>query len=97
MVGVLGPFDAQGSDGPVRVTGQGERALLALLALSLDRPVAASTLIDELWEDDSPRTPARRRRWTPTRTSGGTLMTELVKRWTRVLGGVGRRLGAAAG
>ena len=56
-VRVLGPFDAQGGAGPVRLAGLGERALLALLALSSGRAVAADTLIDQLWEEAPPRDP----------------------------------------
>jgi DNA-binding SARP family transcriptional activator len=54
-VRVLGPFDAHGPVAPVRVAGLGERALLAVLALASARPVAASVLIDTLWEEDPPR------------------------------------------
>src|SRR4051794_30116875 len=47
---VLGPFDVL-VDGTARqVAGPGERALLALLALSSGQVVAAATLIDRLWD-----------------------------------------------
>src|SRR2546421_1894283 len=49
---LLGPLelvvDGVAQHGP----GRGERALLAVLALSAGRVVAASTLIDQLWPSD---------------------------------------------
>ena len=58
QVRLLGPFEVVTVEGPQRLPGQGERALLAALALSAGRPVAVSTLIDSLWQpDDLPGDP----------------------------------------
>jgi len=46
---LLGPFELVWTGTPRRVPGRGERALLAVLALSVGRVVAATTLIDQLW------------------------------------------------
>jgi predicted ATPase/DNA-binding SARP family transcriptional activator len=48
-LGLLGPFEVFLDDVPQRLPGRGERALLALLALSVGRAVAATTLVDQLW------------------------------------------------
>ena len=54
---VLGPVEVL-VDGALRtVPGGGERELLALLALSAGRVVAATTLIDALWDEDLPANP----------------------------------------
>ena len=39
--------------GPQPLPGHGERALLAVLALSAGRPVALTTLIDSMWQPDA--------------------------------------------
>src|SRR3954469_24547855 len=49
QLGLLGPFEVFLDDRPTRVPSRGERALLALLALSVGRVVAATTLVDQLW------------------------------------------------
>ena len=48
-VRLLGPFELVTSEGPQRLPGHGERALLAALALSAGRAVALPTLIETLW------------------------------------------------
>jgi predicted ATPase/DNA-binding SARP family transcriptional activator/tetratricopeptide (TPR) repeat protein len=58
QVRLLGPFEVATVEGPQRLPGHGERALLAALALSVGRPVALTTLIDSLWQpDDLPADP----------------------------------------
>src|SRR5215212_7379278 len=51
-VRLLGPFELVTAEGPQRLPGHGERALLAALALSAGRPVALPTLIDAMWDPD---------------------------------------------
>jgi predicted ATPase/DNA-binding SARP family transcriptional activator len=51
-VRLLGPFELTTVEGPQRLPGQGERALLAVLALSAGRAVALPTLIEALWNPD---------------------------------------------
>ena len=46
---LLGPFEVRVEGTSQQVAGRGERALLALLALSVGRVVADTTLIDALW------------------------------------------------
>ncbi|MGW6015051.1 AfsR/SARP family transcriptional regulator [Streptomyces sp. NPDC055210] len=54
-VRLLGPLEL--TDGPVtlRLPGEKLRATVAALALSPNRPVSRSDLIDELWGEDLPR------------------------------------------
>ena len=55
---LLGPFEMVVDSGPVRLAGRGERALVAVLALSPGRVVADTTLIEQLWSDgDQPVDP----------------------------------------
>ena len=55
---LLGPFEVLIDATPHRIGGRGERALLALLALSPGTVVATSTLIDALWsKGDLPEDP----------------------------------------
>ena len=55
---LLGPFEMVMDSGPVRLAGRGERALVAVLALSPGRVVADTTLIEQLWSDgDQPVDP----------------------------------------
>lgn len=49
--GLLGPLEVRAGDGPLRLGGGKQRALLALLVLHANRVVAREQLIDELWED----------------------------------------------
>ena len=51
-VRLLGPFELATAEGPQRLPGHGERALLAALALSAGRAVAMPTLIEALWDPD---------------------------------------------
>lgn len=56
--GVLGPVTAWTDDGAaVRIPDRKVRALLAYLLLHAGRPVAAATLIDDLWGDELPANP----------------------------------------
>ena len=56
--GVLGPVTAWTDDGAaVRIPDRKVRALLADLLLHAGRPVAAATLIDDLWGDELPGNP----------------------------------------
>ena len=54
---VLGPVEVLVDGAPRTIPGAGERELLALLALSAGRVVAAATLIDALWGEDLPANP----------------------------------------
>ena len=57
-VRLLGPFEMVVDSGRVRLAGRGERALIAVLALSRGRVVGAATLIEQLWSDgDQPVDP----------------------------------------
>jgi DNA-binding SARP family transcriptional activator len=49
QVRLLGPFEVVLDDVAQRLPGRGERALLALLALSAGRVVAATSLVGQLW------------------------------------------------
>ena len=49
QVRLLGPFEVVLDDVAQRLPGRGERALLALLALSVGRVVAATSLVGQLW------------------------------------------------
>src|SRR5690242_4819208 len=51
-VRLLGPFELATVQGPQRLPGHGERALLAVLGLSAGRAVAMPTLIEALWDPD---------------------------------------------
>lgn len=51
---VLGPVEVLRGGRPVAIGGRRQRALLALLLLDVDRPVAPDRLIDELWRDRAP-------------------------------------------
>src|SRR5215467_2015005 len=53
---VLGSLEVRGADGPLRLGGAKQRALLALLLLNANRVVSRGRLIDELWVEDPPRT-----------------------------------------
>jgi DNA-binding SARP family transcriptional activator len=54
-VSMLGPLSAYLSDQPVTPTAAKQRQILALLALNAGRMVTVSTLVEELWGDDPPR------------------------------------------
>jgi DNA-binding SARP family transcriptional activator len=53
---ILGPLEVAGEDGPLRLGGAKQRALLALLTLNAGRVVPTDTLIDQLWGERPPRT-----------------------------------------
>ena len=58
--GVLGPVAAWTDDGEaVRIPDRKVRALLADLLLHAGHPVAAATLIDDLWGDELPANPTK--------------------------------------
>ncbi len=58
QVRLLGPFEVVIDDVSQRLPGRGERALLAVLALSAGRVVAATSLVGQLWPpDDLPDDP----------------------------------------
>jgi len=54
-VRLLGPVEVLAAGEPALITQQGLRALLALLALSANRVVSESALIDGLWRDEVAR------------------------------------------
>ena len=54
--GLLGPFEARGPGGLLRLGAPKSRALLALLALNANRVVARERLIDSLWGEEPPGT-----------------------------------------
>src|SRR5580698_8954158 len=55
QVRLLGPVEVLAAGQPVAITQPGLRALLALLALSANRVVSESALIDGLWRDEAVR------------------------------------------
>ena len=56
QVGLLGPLDVAGPDGPGRIGGAKERLVLALLVLRAGEVVSRDALVDALWGDDPPAT-----------------------------------------
>lgn len=54
QVDVLGPLRVRADDQVIDLGGPRNRALVARLALDAGRPVAATTLIDDLWGHDVP-------------------------------------------
>jgi DNA-binding SARP family transcriptional activator len=53
-VRLLGPVSAETDGVPLRLGGRKQRAVFALLALQVNRPVALDRLVDELWRDEPP-------------------------------------------
>src|SRR4029450_92218 len=53
---ILGPLQVVGDDGPLRLGGPKQHAVLAHLILRPNRIVPAGLLIDELWGDGPPET-----------------------------------------
>jgi DNA-binding SARP family transcriptional activator len=53
---ILGPFEVEGSTGPVALGGQKQRALLCVLVLEAGRVVATERLVDLLYGEDAPKT-----------------------------------------
>jgi DNA-binding SARP family transcriptional activator len=93
---LLGPFEVRVDATPQPLAGRGERALLALLALSPGKAVAITTLIDALWNPgDLPHDPANALQLRVSklrRALSGLGASELVHR-----DGAGYRLGADPG
>jgi DNA-binding SARP family transcriptional activator/tetratricopeptide (TPR) repeat protein len=56
---ILGSLEVLTSDGQVRLTGQRQRRLLALLLVNADRAVALDALIDAVWDERPPSTAKR--------------------------------------
>jgi hypothetical protein len=55
VIRILGPVDAVGSGGPVRVGGGRQLTLFGLLAVHAGEPVSADRLVDELVGAARPR------------------------------------------
>ena len=55
---ILGPLEVSVGGEPLPLTGQKQRALLALLLLEANRVVSTDRLVDALWGDQPPRTAA---------------------------------------
>ena len=93
---LLGPFEVRVDATPQPLAGRGERALLALLALSPGKAVPITTLIDALWNPgDLPHDPANALQLRVSklrRALSGLGASELVHR-----DGAGYRLGADPG
>jgi WD40 repeat protein/DNA-binding SARP family transcriptional activator len=51
---VLGPLEISSADGPIRVGGPKQQAVLAHLVVRANELVPAETLVDEIWGDDPP-------------------------------------------
>ena len=55
---VLGPVEIESEDGPVVVSGQRLRALLTALLLQPNSVVSTDRLVEALWGQDLPESPA---------------------------------------
>jgi DNA-binding SARP family transcriptional activator len=55
---ILGPLEVVDDGGPITLAGSKQRTLLALLLLTPNRPVSVDRLIEALWGDEPPATPA---------------------------------------
>jgi DNA-binding SARP family transcriptional activator len=55
---ILGPLEVADAGEPVRLHGQKQRALLALLLLEPNRVVSTDRIIDSLWGEEPPKTAA---------------------------------------
>jgi DNA-binding SARP family transcriptional activator len=53
---ILGPLDVSSDQGPLKLGGSKQRALLTLLLLNASRVVPTDTLVDQLWGERPPRT-----------------------------------------
>ena len=53
---ILGPLEVRDADGPMRLGGPQQRALLALLVIQRGEVVSTDRLIDELWPENPPPT-----------------------------------------
>ncbi|MCW6003268.1 winged helix-turn-helix domain-containing protein, partial [Micromonospora sp. CPCC 205371] len=56
---VLGPLEVSAHDRPVRLTGQRQRQLLALLLVNAGKAVSLDTLIEAVWDENPPTTAKR--------------------------------------
>src|SRR5438270_3165285 len=56
---ILGPLEVRDGDRPVRLGGDKQRALLAILLLHTNEVVSADRLITELWGDSPPASALR--------------------------------------
>jgi DNA-binding SARP family transcriptional activator len=55
---ILGPLEVIDDGNPLQLSGQKQRALLALLLLEANRVVSTDRIVDALWGDQPPRTAA---------------------------------------
>jgi DNA-binding SARP family transcriptional activator len=53
---ILGPLDVSSDQGPLKLGGSKQRALLTVLLLNAGRVVSTDTLVDQLWGERPPRT-----------------------------------------
>ena len=53
---ILGPLDVSSDQGPLKLGGSKQRALLAMLLVNAGRVVPTDTLVDQLWGERPPRT-----------------------------------------
>jgi DNA-binding SARP family transcriptional activator len=53
---ILGPLDVASDQGPLKLGGSKQRALLTVLLLNAGRVVPTDTLVDQLWGERPPRT-----------------------------------------
>jgi DNA-binding SARP family transcriptional activator len=56
---ILGPVEAHGPAGPVRLGGPRQQAVLAALLLGGNRVVSLDAIVDAIWGEDPPRTARR--------------------------------------
>jgi DNA-binding SARP family transcriptional activator len=55
---ILGPLEVAGEGEPLQLSGQKQRALLALLLLDVNRVVSTDRIVDALWGEEPPKTAA---------------------------------------
>jgi DNA-binding SARP family transcriptional activator len=55
---ILGPLEVSADGEPLQLSGQKQRALLALLLLDVNRVVSTDRIVDALWGEEPPRTAA---------------------------------------
>jgi len=55
---ILGPLEVADEGEPLQLSGQKQRALLALLLLDVNRVVSTDRIVDALWGEAPPRTAA---------------------------------------
>ena len=76
---VLGPLEIETDDGPIAITGQRPRALLTALLLQPRKLVSTDRLVDALWDEDRPDSPANALQQVVTR------LRARLGRWARVV------------